>query len=172
MLDAKQGLEIQDLNIVQLIRKNRKGLVVVVNKWDLIEKETNTHLAFRETILKKLEPHNDVPIIFTSVTGKQRILKVLEAAREVYNNQTRQISTSKLNDLLLPIIEKTPPPAARGQYIRIKYITQLKTKFPAFVFFCNFPQLVKDPYKRFMENQIRKHFDFNGVSIQIYFRKK
>lgn len=172
MLDAQQGLEIQDLNIIQLIRKNNKGLVLVVNKWDLVEKETNTHLQFRDIILDKLAPYNDIPIVFTSVENKQRIFKVLETCRMVYENKQRKIPTSVLNETLLPIIENTPPPAARGQYIKIKYITQLKTSIPSFAFFCNFPQLVKDPYKRFIENQLRKHFDFTGVPIRIFFRKK
>lgn len=172
LIDAQDGFESQDLNIFSLIEKNRKGVVIVVNKWDLIDKETNTHLEFERMVKEKIAPFNDVPIIFTSVPKKQRVFKALEAAFEVYKNKSTRISTSKLNEILLPIIEQTPPPALKGKYVRIKYITQLKTVFPAFVFFCNLPQYVKDPYKRFVENQLRKLFDFSGVPIQIYFRKK
>ncbi len=172
MVDATEGFESQDVNIFQLIQRNKKGVVIIVNKWDLVEKETNTHKDFENMIRNKIAPFNDVPIIFTSVPKKQRIHKALEAATKVYRNKSRTISTSKLNDLLLPVIQKTPPPATKGKYIKIKYITQLKTPFPAFVFFCNLPQYVKDPYKRFIENQLRKNFDFTGVPVQIFFRKK
>ena len=172
MVDAGEGFESQDLNIFHLIERNKKGVVIVVNKWDLIEKESKTHLAFEEMIRNKIAPFKNVPIVFTSVPKKQRIFKALETGSKVYFNSKNTISTSKLNDLLLPIIAKTPPPAVKGKYVRIKYITQLKTSFPAFVFFCNLPQYVRDPYKRFVENQIRKHFNFEGVPIQIYFRKK
>jgi GTP-binding protein len=172
MIDATEGFESQDVNIFQLIQRNRKGVVIIINKWDLVEKETNTHKDFEEMIRAKIAPFNDVPIIFTSVPKKQRIHKALETATTVYKNKARSISTSKLNELLLPIIHRTPPPATKGKYIKIKYITQLKTSFPAFVFFCNLPQYVKDPYKRFIENQLRKNFDFTGVPVQIFFRKK
>ena len=173
LIDAKDGFEGQDLNIFHLVEKNRKGAVIVVNKWDLIEKTSNTHIEFENKIRGKIAPFKDVPIVFTSVTNKQRIFKALEIAHQVYKNRSNRITTSKLNDILLPIIEATPPPAAsRGRYIKIKYITQLPTPFPAFVFFCNLPQDVKDPYKRFLENKIRENFNFTGVPIQIYFRKK
>ncbi len=172
MVDAKEGFEAQDLNIFRLVERNRKGVVIVVNKWDLIEKASNTHLEFENKIREKIAPFSDVPVVFTSIPKKQRIFKALELGSMVYKNRSNRISTSKLNELLLPIIEKKPPPSVKGKYIKIKYITQLKTAFPAFVFFCNFPQYVKDPYKRFVENQLRKHFEFTGVPVQIYFRKK
>ncbi|RLD52392.1 MAG: ribosome biogenesis GTPase Der [Bacteroidetes bacterium] len=172
MVDAEKGFESQDLNIFGIIEKNRKGVVVVINKWDLVEKETNTLKHFEEKIRQAILPFSDVPIIFTSIPKKQRIFKALEIATNVYKSKGTRITTSKLNELLLPIIEKTPPPALKGKYVKIKYITQLKTNFPAFVFFCNLPQYVRDPYKRFIENQLRKQFDFNGVPIQIFFRQK
>ncbi len=173
MIDAQSGLERQDINIFHLAEKNKKGIVIVVNKWDLIEKETNTHLQFKKQIHEKIAPFTDVPIVFTSVKDKQRIFKALELAAEVYEKRTKQIPTSKLNDYLLPIIEKNPPSmASRGRYIKIKYIMQLKTSTPQFVFFCNLPDDVKDNYKRFLENKIREKFDFTGVPIQLYFRKK
>lgn len=173
MLDAKQGIDKQDVSIFHLAEKNRKGIVVVVNKWDLIEKSSNTHLEFEKKIRARFAPFNDVPIVFTSVHEKQRIFKALNFAEEVFVKRNKRISTSKLNDLLLPIIEQTPHPmASRGRYIRIKYVMQLKTNSPQFVFFCNLPEEVKDPYKRFLENKIRKNFDFRGVPIQLFFRKK
>lgn len=172
MVDASEGFESQDLNIFHLAERNRKGIVIVVNKWDLVEKETKTHLEFEEMIRNKIAPFNDVPIIFTSIPKKQRIFKALETGSEVYKNKGNRISTSKLNDFFLPIIEKTPPPSVKGKQVKIKYITQLKTPFPAFVFFCNLPQYVKDPYKRFVENQLRKHFNFYGIPVQIFFRRK
>jgi len=172
LIDATQGFESQDQNIFHLAEKNRKGVVIVVNKWDLVNKETNTHKEFEERIRQQIAPFSDVPIVFTSVITKQRIIKTLEIARDVYKRRSIRITTSKLNDLMLPIIQNTPPPALKGKFIRIKYITQLKTSFPAFAFFCNHPQYVKDAYKRFLENQLREHFDFTGVPIQIYFREK
>lgn len=173
LVDATQGFEAQDINIMRLIVKNRKGLVIVVNKWDLIEKDSNTHLAFEQQIRDKMAPFVDVPIVFTSVIQKQRIFKALELAHEVYENRSRQIATSVLNDTLLPIIQAFPPPSAsRGNYIKIKYITQLKTSTPQFVFFCNYPNDVKDSYSRFLENKIRELFNFSGVPIQLYFRLK
>jgi len=172
MIDATLGFESQDQSIFHLITRNKKGVVIVVNKWDLVEKETNTHLEFEKMIREKIAPFSDVPIIFTSVPKKQRIFKALEWGMQVYKNKSNNITTSKLNDILLPVIQKTPPPAARGRYIKVKYITQLKTPFPAFVFFCNMPQYVKDPYKRFLENKIREQFNFTGIPIQIFFRKK
>jgi len=173
MLDAQAGIESQDLSILHLVEKNRKGLVVVVNKWDLVEKNANTHLEFENDIRQRMEPFTDVPIVFTSVVNKQRIFKVLEVAHEVYENRKRNILTSVLNEVLLPIIEASPPPAAsRGKYIKIKYITQLKTYSPQFVFFCNLPKEVKDGYRRFLENKIRDQFNFKGVPIQLFFRQK
>lgn len=172
MIDATEGFESQDQNIFQLIVKNRKGVVILVNKWDLVEKETKTHLEFEELIREKIAPFRDVPVIFTSVPKKQRIYKALEIGSQVYKNMSTNIPTARLNDLLLPIIEKTPPPSVKGKYVKIKYVTQLKTPFPAFAFFCNLPQYIRDPYKRFLENKIRENFNFTGVPVQIYFRKK
>lgn len=172
MIDASEGFEAQDTNIFSLAQKNHKGIVIVVNKWDLVEKETNTHKDYEGLIREKISPFTDVPIVFTSITNKQRIFKTIELAHQVYENRKRRITTSKLNELLLPVIHNNPPPATKGKYVKVKYITQLKTHFPAFVFFCNLPQYVKEPYKRFMENQIRSSFDFSGVPIEIYFREK
>ncbi|MCK9451738.1 MAG: ribosome biogenesis GTPase Der [Bacteroidales bacterium] len=173
LIDAKDGMEAQDLNILKLAEKNRKGVLIVANKWDLVEKETNTHLEFEQAIKKRTAPFTDIPIIFTSVIQKQRIFKVLEAANEVYENRQRRITTSVLNEVLLPIIQASPPPAStRGRYIKIKYITQLKTASPQFVFFCNFPKDVKESYRRFLENKLREQFNFKGVPVQLYFRQK
>ncbi|MDO8896783.1 MAG: ribosome biogenesis GTPase Der [Bacteroidales bacterium] len=173
LIDASAGLEAQDINILRLAYKNRKGLVLVVNKWDLIEKDSNTHVKFEARIREKIAPFTDVPIVFTSVIEKQRIYKALELANAVYENRKRQIPTSKLNEVLLPIIEAMPPPtASRGKYIKIKYITQVKIATPHFVFFCNFPDDVKESYKRFLENKIRENFNFSGVPLQIHFRQK
>jgi GTP-binding protein len=173
MIDAQDGFEAQDISILRVIQRNSKGVVIVVNKWDLIEKDSNTHLKFEEQIRRKMAPFTDVPIVFTSVTEKQRIHKTLETVHKVFENRTRKVSTSKLNDILLPIIQATPPPqASRDRYIKIKYITQLKTHYPAFAFFCNLPKEVKDPYARFLENKLRQQFDFSGVPIKMYFREK
>jgi GTP-binding protein len=172
MLDAVEGIESQDINIFHLAEKNKKGIVILVNKWDLIEKNHKTTKVFEEMIHEKIAPFTDVPIIFTSVTEKQRIFKALEAAKAVYENKIKTIATSKLNDVMLPIIENNPPPAIKGKYIKIKYVTQLKGRSPMFVFFCNLPQYVKEPYKRFIENKLRENFDFQGVPIQIWFRQK
>lgn len=173
VLDAKEGFESQDLNIFHLAEKNRKGIVIIVNKWDLIEKGSNTHLEFEQKIREKIAPFKDVPIVFTSVINKQRIYKALEVAHAVYKNKSLRITTSELNNYLLPIIEAKPPPTgSRGRYVKIKYITQLPTKFPSFAFFCNFPEEVKDAYKRFLENKLRERYNFNGVPVQIYFRLK
>src|SRR5690606_35385844 len=169
MLDATEGIESQDINIFHLAEKNRKGVVLVVNKWDLVEKDHKTAKAFEETIREKIAPFTDVPIIFTSVSEKQRIFKTLEAAQKVYDNRKKKISTSKLNDFLLPVIEKTPPPATKGKHIKIKYITQINASTPMFAFFCNLPQYIKDPYKRFLENKLRQEFDFMGVPLQLFF---
>jgi GTP-binding protein len=173
LIDAQSGIEAQDLNILKLAEKNRKGVVIVANKWDLIEKENNTHLEHEKAIKERTAPFTDLPIVFTSVINKQRIFKVLEAAHEVYENRNRRIATSQLNELLLPIIQASPPPATtRGKYVKIKYITQLKTQTPQFVFFCNFPKDVKESYRRFLENKLREQFNFKGVPIQLYFRQK
>ncbi len=172
MIDATTGLEAQDLNIFSLIEKNRKGAIIVVNKWDLVEKETNTHKEFEEKIREKIAPFRDVPIIFTSVPSKQRIFKVLETANQVYKNRAKRITTSQLNDILLPLLSENPPPAHKGKYIKIKYITQLPTPYPTFVLFCNLPQYVKDPYKRYVENKMRELYDFSGSPIVLYFRQK
>ena len=172
MLDAQHGLESQDLNIHNLIVRNRKGCVIVVNKWDLIEKESNTMKEWREFLEKKLAPFNDIPIIFTSVLNKQRILEVLQQAIRVYNSRRRRVPTSELNDYILPIIEDYPPASTKGKYIRIKYATQLPTPTPQFAFFVNLPQYIKESYRRYLENKMREQWDFSGVPIQIYFRQK
>lgn len=173
MIDGSQDFESQDMNIFHLIEKNKKGVVILVNKWDLVIKETKTHLEFEKRIREKIAPFSDVPIIFTSVIKKQRIFKALETGIQVYENRQRRISSKKLNDVLLPVVQKTPPPmGSRHREVRIKFITQLPTKFPSFAFFCNHPLEVKESYKRFLEKQIRQNFDFSGVPIQIFFRKK
>ncbi len=172
MLDARQGLENQDLNIHNLIVKNRKGCVIVVNKWDLIEKDSNTMKVWREQLERKLAPFNDIPIIFTSVINKQRILEVLQTAVRVFQSRKRRVATHQLNDFFLPIIENYPPPSIKGKYIKIKFVTQLPTPTPQFAFFVNLPQYIKDPYRRFLENKLRTEWDFSGVPIQIYFRQK
>ena len=172
MIDATKGWESQDMNIFGIAQKNRKGIVILVNKWDLVEKETNTMKQFENQIREKIALFSDVPILFISALTKQRILKAVETAVEVYENRKKRIKTSKLNEIMLPIIEHTPPPALKGKYIKIKYCTQLPTVTPQFAFFCNLPQYVKEPYKRFIENQLRKNFDFTGVPIEVYFRQK
>ena len=172
MIDAEEGLQKQDLSIYYIIEKNSKGVVVLVNKWDLVEKDHNTMLKYEENIRKQLAPFNDVPIIFTSTITKQRIHKALEATMIVHENRTKKIPTSKLNEVMLEIIQATPPPAMKGKYIRIKYVQQLPTHAPAFAIFCNLPQYIPDSYKRFLENRLRENFDFCGVPIKIFFRKK
>lgn len=172
MIDAEEGLQKQDLSIYYMIEKNSKGVVVLVNKWDLVEKDQNTMNEYEEKIREQLAPFNDVPIIFTSTITKQRIHKALEATMMVHENRTKKISTSVLNEVMQEIILATPPPALKGKYIRIKYIQQLPTHSPAFAFFCNLPQYVPESYKRFLENRLRERFDFCGVPIRIYFRKK
>ncbi|MGX9984939.1 ribosome biogenesis GTPase Der [Chryseobacterium sp. POL2] len=172
MIDATLGWESQDMNIFSLAQKNRKGVVILVNKWDLVEKETNTMRDFEAKIKDKIGMFSDIPVLFVSALTKQRILKAVEVAMQVYENRKQRIKTSKLNELMLPIMENTPPPALKGKYVKIKYCVQLPTPSPQFVFFCNLPQYVKEPYKRFVENQLRKNFDFTGVPIEIYFRQK
>ena len=172
MCDATQGFESQDLNILSLAQRNKKGIVIVVNKWDLIEKSNNTVKEFEKAILNKIAPANDVPIIFTSVIKKQRIYNVIETAIEVYQNMKRKITTSEVNNTLLEIVKDNPPPMQKDKVIRIKYITQLPTAYPQFVFFCNLPQYVREDYKRFIENKIRAIWNFRGSTVDIYFRKK
>ncbi len=172
MVDAQTGVEAQDMNIFNLIVRNQKGCVVVVNKWDTVEKDSNTMKRYKEAIQERLAPFNDVPVIFTSVLKKQRILDVLDAAAKVYDNYSKKIPTSKLNEEMLPVIEDYPPPAWKGKYVKIKYVTQLPTRSPKFAFFCNLPQYVKAPYKRYIENKLREKFDFTGCPIQIFFRQK
>ncbi|GAB5539463.1 MAG: ribosome biogenesis GTPase Der [Salibacteraceae bacterium] len=172
MIDAEEGIGQQDINIFGLIEKNRKGVVVLVNKWDLIEKETNSALEYEQKLKERLAPFTDVPILFTSVTEKQRIHKALQVALDVYKRRTQRIKTNKLNEVMLPIIEWTPPPATKGKYIKVKYVQQLPTHAPTFAFYCNLPQYIKEPYRRFIENQLREKFDFTGVPIQVFFRKK
>ncbi|HXP52227.1 MAG TPA: ribosome biogenesis GTPase Der, partial [Bacteroidia bacterium] len=172
LIDATQGWEQQDMSIFSLAVNNHKGVVIVVNKWDLMTKETNSVDYYSEAIRSKLAPFKDVPIVFTSVHEKQRLIKVLETAMHVYTCRKQHISTSKLNEAILPVIELNPPPSYKGKYIRIKYMTQLPTAFPCFVMFCNLPQYVQESYKRFLENKFRELFDFKGVPIEIFFRKK
>lgn len=172
MIDATRGFEGQDQSIFWLAEKNRKGIVILVNKWDLIEKDTMSATEYERKIRKEIEPFTDVPIIFVSALTKQRLLKALELTVQVYENRKQRIQTSKFNDLMLKIIENYPPPAIKGKYIKIKYCMQLPTPTPQFVFFANLPQYVKDPYKRFLENKIREHYNFEGVPIDIYIREK
>ena len=174
MIDAQRGIESQDLNIFSLIQKNKKGFIVVINKWDLIEdKESNDIKEYEKTIRERLSPFVDFPIIFTSAVTKQRILKVLETAVEVCENKKRKVATAKLNEYMLPLIENYPPPAIKGKYIKIKYVTQLpNTQIPTFLFFANLPQYVKDPYRRFLENKLRSKYEFTGTPIQIFIRQK
>jgi GTP-binding protein len=174
MLDGTRGIESQDLNIFSLVQKNKKGIVVCVNKWDLVEDKSQQAIAYYEnTIRERLAPFKDFPILFISAQTKQRIFKVLETAKEVYDNRNKRIPTSKLNEVMLPIIENYPPPAWKGKYIKIKYVTQLPAGvIPSFVFFCNLPQWIKEPYKRFLENKIRENWDLTGTPINIFIREK
>lgn len=172
MIDAQTGLEAQDQAIFRLAQRRNKGIVILVNKWDLVEKETNTARDYEKVIKERIAPFTDVPIIFISVLDKTRIFRSVEAALEVYENRNRKVKTSELNELLLDVIEKSPPPSHRGKFIKIKYITQLPLAYPAFIFFCNFPTHVKENYKNFLENQLRKNYNFTGVTISIFFRKK
>ncbi|MBQ9213244.1 MAG: ribosome biogenesis GTPase Der, partial [Bacteroidales bacterium] len=173
MLDATKGLESQDMNVFRLIKENNKGLVVCVNKWDLMDKsESNSTKKYEEYIRKGLEPFSDIPIVFTSTVTKQRILKAMEEAVHVYENRTRKIPTGQLNRLIQQYVEETPPPAWKGKFIKIKYATQLPTYYPTFALFCNLPQYIRDPYRRYIENRLRKDIDFCGVPMKIFFRKK
>jgi len=172
MVDATRGFESQDQNIFWLADKNRKGVIILINKWDLVEKETNTMRDFEAQVRRQIAPFTDVPIIFTSVLTKQRLLKAIETAVEVFENRKRRISTSKLNETMLEIVQQNSPPATKGKYVKIKYCMQLPTPTPQFAFFSNLPQYVKEPYKRYVENQLREHYNFSGVPITIYFRQK
>lgn len=172
LIDATRGMEAQDLNIFHLIERNRKGVVILVNKWDLIEKDGKTTLVYEKELREKIAPFRDVDIIFTSALTKQRLLKALEATIKVYENRTQKLKTSELNRVMLEAIENYPPPSMKGKYVKIKYVTQLPTHAPSFAFYCNLPQYVKEPYKRFLENKIRENWNFTGVPIQIFMRKK
>ena len=172
VIDAERGFESQDQRIFHIADRNRKGIVILVNKWDLLDKSTETAKKVEQEIKEKIAPFTNVPIVFVSALEKQRLLKGLEIAIQVHKNRSQKIATSVLNNVLLPLIDHIPPPAIKGKYIRIKYCTQLPTATPTFVFFANLPQYIKAPYKRYLENKLREHFDFSGVPIQIYFRKK
>ncbi|MBB6326927.1 GTP-binding protein [Algoriphagus iocasae] len=172
MVDASRGLESQDINLIGLAIKNNKGVMIMVNKWDLIEKDHKTMNKVKEDMMERLGENKWIPIIFTSVTTKQRIFQAIELAVKVYENKTRKVQTSKLNDVMLPEIEKYPPPAWKGKYIKIKYVTQLPTKNPVFAFFCNLPQYIKSPYTRYLENRLRENFDFDGVPVKIIYKNK
>ncbi|MBO4875408.1 MAG: ribosome biogenesis GTPase Der [Bacteroidales bacterium] len=172
MIDAEQGWESQDQNILNLIRRNKKGIVILVNKWDLIEKDSNTLKEYREFIQERIAPFNDIPILFISALTKQRISDVLSTAMQVYENRIQRIPTGKLNEVMLEAIENFPPPSTKGKYIKIKYVTQLPTPTPVFAFFANLPQYIKEPYKRYLENQLRENFNLTGVPIVLVFRDK
>jgi GTP-binding protein len=173
LIEAHEGMMAQDMNIFSLAIKNKKGIVIMVNKWDLIEeKGTNTMKDFKGRIVQKIQPFTDVPIIFTSVTDKQRIYDVLESAVKVFQNRIKKISTSKLNDVMLPIFENSPPPSVKGKFVKVKFATMLPTYKPTFAFYCNHPKYIKEPYKRYIENRLRENFDFSGVPIQLFFREK
>ena len=172
LVDATLGFEAQDQSIFHLADKNRKGIVILVNKWDLVDKNTHSVKKYQAAIREKIAPFKDVPILFVSALTKQRLLKALQAAIDVYKSRKTRISTSKLNEVMLEVINQNPPPATKGKYIRIKFCTQLPTKTPTFAFFANLPQYIKEPYKRFLENKLREHFNFTGVPLQIFFRKK
>jgi GTP-binding protein len=172
ILDATRGIEAQDVSIFHLIERNKKGVVILVNKWDLVEKDNSSTNAFTKTIKERIAPFVDVPILFVSALTKQRILKALETAVEVYENRTKKVKTSELNEVMLEAIETYPPPAIKGKFVKIKYVTQLPSQTPSFAFFANLPQYVKEPYRRYLENKIREKFNFSGVPLQIYIRKK
>jgi GTP-binding protein len=172
ILDATRGMESQDVSIFHLIDRNKKGLVILVNKWDLVEKDNSSTIEFTKTIKERIAPFVDVPILFISALSKQRILKALETAVEVYENRSRKIKTSELNEVMLKAIESYPPPAIKGKFVKIKYVVQLPSKTPSFAFFANLPQYVKEPYRRYLENKVRENFNFAGVPVQIYIRKK
>lgn len=172
IIDAERGVEAQDVNLVSLAQRQGKGMVIMVNKWDLIEKDSKTSEKFKKEILEKLAPIDYLPIIFVSVINKQRIYQVMEKAVEVFDNKTKKVPTSKLNDIILPLIERNPPPSIKGKMVQIKYITQVVARFPSFAFFCNLPQYIQPSYQGFLENRIRENFDFEGVPLRLIFRKK
>ena len=172
LLDAEKGIAAQDLNIFSLAARKGKGIVVLVNKWDLMEKSTNTARDYEKQLKEKLAPFTDIPVIFISAKEKTRIFRVIEKALEVYANKTKRISTSRLNDVMLKAVESYHAPVVRGHAVKIKYITQLPTHVPSFAFFCNFPDDIKQPYKNYLENQLRSNFNFSGVPVRIFFRKK
>lgn len=172
MLDASRGMEAQDVSIFHLIERNKKGVVILVNKWDLVEKDNSSTNTFIKTIKERIAPFVDVPIVFTSALTKQRILKALETAVEVYENRNRKVKTSELNEVMLEAIEAYPPPSLKGKFVKIKYVTQLPSQTPSFAFFANLPQYVKEPYRRYLENKIRENFNFSGVPVQVFIRKK
>jgi GTP-binding protein len=172
MIDALRGIESQDLNIFHIIQRNSKGVVILVNKWDIYEKDTFSTKQFEANIKEKIAPFTDVPIIFVSALTKQRIFKALETGIEVFNNRKQKIQTSELNQYMLKIIEKYPPPAHKGKYIKIKFVTQLPTHSPAFAFFCNYPNYIKESYRRYLENKLRSEYNFQGVPIKMFFRRK
>lgn len=172
MIDATLGIEQQDMNIFRIAEKRNKGIVILINKWDLVEKETNTARDYEEKLRKKISPFSDVPIIFISSTEKQRIFKAIETGMKVLENKRRRIKTSELNEYIEEVIQRYPPPAIKGRYVKIKYVTQIKATFPAFAFFCNYPKYVKEPYKNYLENKLRERFNFTGVPIAIFMRKK
>jgi GTP-binding protein len=172
MIDAQTGMETQDMSIFRLAQRRNKGIVILVNKWDLLEKETNTARDYEKELRNRIAPFSDVPILFISVADKQRIFQAVETGLEVYENRSRKIKTSTLNEVMLEAIERYPPPSHRGRFVKIKYVTQLPTYYPAFAFFCNNPKHVKDNYRHYLENQLRKKFNFSGVPIGVFFRKK
>jgi GTP-binding protein len=172
MIDATRGIEAQDVNIFNLILRNKKGVVILVNKWDLIEKDTHSTKRITEEIKDKIAPFNDVPILFISALTKQRVHKALETAVEVHERRQQKVKTAELNEVMLEAIESYGPPSVKGKYIKIKYVTQLPSPTPSFAFFANLPQYIKEPYRRYLENKVREHFNFTGVPIQIYFRQK
>lgn len=172
IIDAERGVEAQDVNLISLAQRQGKGMVLMVNKWDLIEKDSKTSEKFKKEILEKIAPIDYIPVLFASVINKQRIYQVMEKAVTVYDNKTKKVPTSKLNDTILPLIERNPPPSIKGKMVQIKYITQVNARFPSFAFFCNLPQYVQPSYQRFLENRIRENFDFEGVPLRLIFRKK
>jgi len=172
MIDAEKGITAQDLSIFAMAVKKGKGIVMLVNKWDLVEKETNTARDYEKELKQRLAPFSDVPILFISVTEKQRLLKSIEAALMVFENRQRKVATSKLNEVMLKAIEQFHPPVVRGNAVKIKYVTQLPTFAPTFAFFCNYPDDVKLPYQNYLENKLRENFDFAGVPVRLFFRKK